>query len=202
MGKGAPTGAAKTPSSLPTKLPQLPELEGEEFVSKNVYSDIDNMKVISEWFNSMVQESGLTECMFWANVRLLIAFLACMISFHAYLGLSWPQERGKMACCVAMFWLFYGMILYLDKFILRHTVKTVRWGFGRRLLFNLHMPKADEMCEVGVRVEEPEHLISKQVPVAKFFCKDGTLHQANLHGVFADLVNEIGGVVMGTKKTE
>lgn len=190
------------PAAHPTTLPPLPEIEGEDFISKNVYSDIDNMKVISDWFNIMTWDANLTDCMFWPNVRLLLAFLACMVSFHAYLGLTWPKERGKMACCVAMFWLFYGMILYVDKFILKHTVKTVRWGFGRRLFFNLHLPKACEECDVGVRSEEPEISVSRKVPVSKFFCEDGMLHQANLHGEYASLVSELQGLVTGTKKNE
>lgn len=189
-------------SAFPTKLPPLPPMDGEEFVSKNVYSDIDNLMVITKWFTTVTSEMGLKDCFFWPNVRLVIAFFACMISFQAYLGLTWPHERGKMTCCVAIFWLFYGMILYVDMFILKNTVKTVRWGFGRRLFFNVHMPKAEENIVVGVRTEEPEELIQRSVPVAKFFCLDGTLHQANLHAEFTELLAELEGVVTGTKKTE
>ena len=36
--------------------------------------------------------------------------------------------------------------------------------------------------------------------MGKFFCQDGTLHQANLHALASELVAELEGVVTGTKK--
>ena len=39
----------------------------------------------------------------------------------------------------------------------------MRWGFGRRLFFNVYAAKAEEMITLGVRSEEPEEEVTRQV---------------------------------------
>jgi hypothetical protein len=189
---------------LPTKLPELNKewLEEEEFISKNIYSHIDNCKVIDEWMHTAFEGMGLTISEFWTNLRLVVATFACLISFHAYFGLQWPETRPKMSCCVAIFWIFQSMVIYIDKFMLKGTICTVRWGFGNRVFFNAKITKATEDIELSVKTEEPEIFVARNVSVGKFFTNEGHLCQENLHSEYASMVEELQKEFFASKKND
>ena len=46
----------------------------------------DRLQVIDEWMHTAFEGMGLTISEFWTNLRLVVATLACLISFHAYFG--------------------------------------------------------------------------------------------------------------------
>jgi hypothetical protein len=195
--------AVKVLTTLPIDLPPLNTeyLADEEFQSKNVYSHVDNCKIIDEWMHAAFTGMGMPITYVWHNVRLLFALLACLISFHAYYGLGWPENRPKMACCVALFWILQSMVIYIDKFVLSGTICAVRWGFGRRVFFNAKLSKASESIDMSVRTESPEIRVHRPVPVGNIFCADGTLVQKKLHEQFQELIAELKEAVQGTKKT-
>lgn len=171
-----------------SKAPDVPVVEMSKVGA--LYSRTDLLKAFSEYFAEALPRAGYEEDHHWTNIRIILCTICCLFGLYAQFGAKFPRDRLVIACCVAAYFAFSGILTLMDLVVIKKSVTFVKLKEGS-VSVDVDVPMFSSEVEISLRSREKQVL--KKASLGEYFDKDGFLDQEATFATFMSLVKDYEG---------
>ncbi|CAK9112799.1 unnamed protein product [Durusdinium trenchii] len=169
---------------------ELPDVDDKK--AGNLYSKTDLLKAASEFFNDALPRMGFQEDHFWTNIRIILCMICCSFGCYAQFVLKFPKDRIYIGVCVAGYFLFSGLVAFIDMFVIKTSVICIKVS-GQTVFVDVTMLPFSQDMEIGLRNRigpKRKAEVSYKTSVGHYFDSDGYLGQEEILAEFMKLVKK------------